>query len=27
MIDYGIGVSTDKSYEIKKMDPDYFADL
>lgn len=27
MIDYGIGVSTDKSYEIKKMDPDYFTDL
>lgn len=27
MIDYGIGVSTDKSYAIKKMDPDYFADL
>ena len=27
MIDYGIGVSTDKSYEMKKMDPDYFADL
>ena len=26
MIDYGVGVTTDATYEVKRIDADYFAD-
>jgi restriction system protein len=27
MVDYGVGVSTVGSYEVKKVDTDYFTDV